>query len=180
MKTEVILPTSKLASFVSGYFLIQVEKEKDAISIQPFENEVSLGLPLGKPFFYYAGPSHGEFEEVSFASFDKPLMFWDSNSIDYLSVKGNARAVFVNFTSLGLEVFLHEKKPQYKEAVFPLNALGVPAFGLVVKRRLRFNQDNYSGIGIIEEELLRFYQRNQKAKSEQDEVDFDKEFPFLS
>ncbi|WP_291783960.1 hypothetical protein [Cecembia sp.] len=179
MKTEVILPTSKLSAFVSNYFFVEAANE-EKISMRSCEFEVALGLPLGKPFFYYAGPALGEFEEVSFSSFDKPIMFWDSKSIDYLNVRKNTRLVFVKFTNFGLEVFLHEKNPQFHEAVFPLNALGLPVFGLTVKRKLRFNQDNNAGIRIIEEELLRFFQKSQKMQSEQEEVDFDKEFPFLS
>ena len=156
MKTEVILPTSKLSAFVSNYFFVEAANE-EKISMRSCE-----------------------FEEVSFSSFDKPIMFWDSKSIDYLNVRKNTRLVFVKFTNFGLEVFLHEKNPQFHEAVFPLNALGLPVFGLTVKRKLRFNQDNNAGIRIIEEELLRFFQKSQKMQSEQEEVDFDKEFPFLS
>jgi hypothetical protein len=179
MKTEVILPATRLASFVSGYFLINIEKGEEEVSLRPYESGVSLGVPLGKPFPCYAGPCHGEFDKVSFTSFDKPLMFWDSKSIDCFSVKGNARLVFIIFTSLGLKVLLNERNPQYQEAIFPLNRIGVPAFGLIVKRKLRLNQDNVSGISIIEEELLRFFQRHQIEESHQAEIDMDTEFPFI-
>jgi len=175
MQTEVVLPTTKLSSFVSGYFLVNVEKREEDISLRPYESGVSLGIPLGKPFYYYAGPCYGEFEEVPFSIFDKPLMFWDSKAIDCFSVKGNAKVVFIIFTDLGLQFLLHERNPDFREAIIPFSRLGLPAFGLIVKRKLRFCTDHASGLKVIEEELLRFFQRYQFDESHHAEIDLDLE-----
>ncbi|EKB47516.1 hypothetical protein [Cecembia lonarensis] len=179
MQTEVVLPTTLLSSFVSGYFSVNVEKGDEDISLRPYESGVSLGIPLGKPFYYYAGPCYGEFEEVPFSIFDKPLMFWDSKSIDCFSVKGNAKVVFIIFTDLGLQLLLHERNPGFREMIFPFSRLGIPAFGLIVKRKLRFCNGQAAGIKIIEEELLRFFQRYQIDESHQAKIDLDTEFPFI-
>jgi hypothetical protein len=159
MFSETLLPSESLSPFVSGYYIVTVENQEGEISICPFQSGVSIGVPLGKPFHFYAGKNHGEFEEVSFSPFDKPMIFWDSKSLECFSVKGNARIVFIAFTPSGLEVLLGEKNVFYSEMIFPLGSLGIPIFNLATKRKIRFNQDNESAIKLIECELLRFFHK---------------------
>ncbi|RZS97472.1 hypothetical protein [Cecembia calidifontis] len=175
MQSEVILPSNKLASFVSGYFLVDIDNRDEEISLRTYESGPSLGIPLGKPFLYYAGRALDEFEEVPFEIFDKPLLFWDSKSIECLSVKGNARVLFIVFTDLGLEILLNEKKPDYKDPIFPLSRLGVPIFNLIVRRKLRLNRDDQSALQLVEQELIRFFRRHDIEESHQAEVDLDLE-----
>lgn len=179
MYTDVLLPTTKLSSFVSGYFLVNAEDENHEITLRTYESGVSLAVPLGKPFDFFVGNNHAEEEEVTFKSFDKPYLFWNAKSVECFSVKGDARIVFIVFTDHGLQLFLNEKNPSYEEPVFPISRLGIPIFNLIVKRKLRFNQDDKAGLQIIEEELLRFFNKFQENESHQSEIDLDTEFPFI-
>jgi hypothetical protein len=180
MYTDILLPTTKLSSFVSGYFLINAEEEIKEISLMTYESGVSLAVPLGKPFDFFVGKTDLLDEDVPFKSFDKPFLFWDAKSVDCLSVKGDVRLVFVFFTELGLQLLLNEKNPSYEEAVFPISRLGIPIFNLIVKRKLRLNQDNQIGIQIIEEELLRFFKKFQENETQEKEIDLDSDFPFMT
>ncbi|MFD2201161.1 hypothetical protein [Shivajiella indica] len=179
MYTDVLLPNTKLSSFVSGYFLVNAEDENHEIVVKTYESGVSLAVPLGKPFEFFVGKSHLEEEEVTFKSFDKPYLFWDAKSVECFSVKGDARIVFIVLTEQGLQLLLNEKNPNYDEPVFPISRLGVPIFNLVVKRKLRFNQDDQAGLQIIEEELLRFFKKFEMDESHQSEIDLDTDFPFI-
>lgn len=175
MHSEVILPSTKLTSFVSGYFLVDIDNRNEEISLRTYESGVSLAVPLGKPFLYYAGKEHDEFEEVPFGVFDKPLLFWDIKAIKCFSVKGNARVLFIVFTDLGLEILLNERHPDYQDPIFPLSRLGVPIFNLVVRRKLRLNRDDQAAFQLVEEELLRFFKRHDIEESHQAEIDLDLE-----
>jgi hypothetical protein len=179
MYTDVLLPNTKLSSFVSGYFLINAEEEIKEISLISYESGVSLAVPLGKPFDFFIGKSQDLEEGIPFKSFDKPFLFWDAKSVECLSVNGDVRLVFVFFTELGLQLLLNEKNPNYEEAVFPISRLGIPIFNLIVKRKLRLNQDNQAGVQIIEEELLRFFNKFQENEKQQSEIDLDADLPFI-
>lgn len=180
MYTDILLPTTKLSSFVSGYFLINAEEETKEISLMTYESGVSLAVPLGKPFDFYIGKSQNLDEDISFKSFDKPFLFWDAKSVDCLSVNGDVRLVLVFFTELGLQLLLNEKNPNYEEAVFPISRLGIPIFNLIVKRKLRLNQENQAGVQIIEEELLRFFNKFKESENQESEIDLDKDLPFMT
>lgn len=184
MFSEIVLPSSELADFVKGYYLVNVENNDEEACLNTFETGISLGVPLGRPFFYYAGKTLDEFEEVPYKIFDKPLLFWDSKSIECFSVLGNARAVFIVLTDLGIEMFLNERQLVCSEPVFPINRIGIPIFNLIVKRKLRLNHDNFEGIKIIEDELIRFFKRFSKDGSTDGKMEIEQNdnggFPFVS
>ncbi|MDX5477365.1 hypothetical protein [Fontibacter flavus] len=180
MPTEAILPNTELSSFVNGYFLIDIENSDDEIPIRTYESGISLGIPFGKPFKFHIGePELDEKDNPIYHDFDKPFLFYNVTGEDTFWVKGDARMIFVVFTELGLQLFLNDKNPKYEEHLFPLSRLGIPIFNLMVKRKLRYNQDNHSGIQIIEDELKRFFKKFHMEESHEEEFDLDTDFPFV-
>ncbi|EKB47515.1 hypothetical protein [Cecembia lonarensis] len=158
MQQDFILPSDGLVEFVTGYLLFEGDCSKP-VEIQTFENSYSLGIPLGKPFDLYLGGKSLEDESTFVDIFDKPYFFISHEQLTSIWISGNIRLVFVIFTEKGWKGVMQQKKKDFNQHIFPLSRIGVPMFNLMLKRELRFNEDNVKGIEIIENELEQFFKR---------------------
>ncbi|WP_291783962.1 hypothetical protein, partial [Cecembia sp.] len=141
MQQDFILPEDSLTEYVTGYLLFDGNCE-DALEIGTFENSCSLGIPLGKPFDFFLGGKSLEDESTFVDLFDKPYFFISHENLTSIWVSGKVRLVFVIFTEKGLKGVLRQKKKDFNQYIFPLSRIGLPMFNLMIKRELRFNEDN--------------------------------------
>jgi hypothetical protein len=158
MQQDFILPSDGLVEFITGYLLFDGESAKP-VEIQTFENSYSLGIPLGKPFDLYLGGKSLEDESTFVDIFDKPYFFISYEQLTSIWISGNIRLVFVIFTEKGWKGIMQQKKKDFNQHIFPLSRIGLPMFNLILKRELRFNEDNLKGIELIEKELQHFFRR---------------------
>jgi hypothetical protein len=173
MGFEVLLPTDALAEYISGYFLVENDFEGNE-EIKIMENGTSLGIGIGKPFeftFQKEDEELGEFEK-----YDKIYVFNNIGKTSPLYVKGKVVLFFVVLTPLGYKYLSNGARMNFPDDFFPLSRLGVPAFNLIIKRKLRFCQDTMEGIKVIEKELCRYF---LKLKNVPEEGEYKIQDPFL-
>jgi hypothetical protein len=177
MQQDFILPEDSLSEYVTGYLLFDGNSE-EAVEIETFENSCSLGIPLGKPFDFFLGGKSLDDESTFVDLFDKPYFFIAHENLTSIWVSGKVRLVFVIFTEKGIRGVLQQKRKDFNQYIFPLSRIGVPMFNLMIKRELRFNEDNAKGIEIIENELQIFFKKVKIHESDDHKEETD--FPFPS
>lgn len=173
MQQDFILPEDSLSEYVTGYLLFDGNAE-EALEIETFENSCSLGIPLGKPFDFFLGGKSLDDESTFVDIFDKPYFFIAHENLTSIWVMGKVRLIFVIFTEKGFKGILQHKRKDFNQYIFPLSRIGVPMFNLMIKRELRFNEDNLKGIDIIESELQKFFKKVkiQDSTVQSQETDF--------